>query len=218
MTCVVGYVYDKKVYMGCDSAGVVPSTLSLRTRQDKKVFIKSDMIYGFCGSYRMGQIIRSCFDRPLQDPSLSDYDYLCSTYMDELRKCFCSAGFMRKEHNVEDIDGSFLLGFNSNLYQIETDLQVGQYFIKYAATGCAEDYAMGVLYGLEVDVKLSPEERILKALHAAQNFSAGVRSPFFVECLEQNKTSMVLAAMETLIDKENEKEKKKGKKKNAKQR
>ena len=93
MTCIVGFVDKDNIYMGGDSAGSWGS--ELRPRKDPKVFIKDGMIYGFTSSFRMGQIIRSCFTRPEQPDGVSDYDYMCSIYIDKLSECFKEKGFIK---------------------------------------------------------------------------------------------------------------------------
>ncbi len=74
-----------------------------------------------------------------------------------------------------------MVGYKSNLYQIESDFQVGQTVDGFSACGCGEQLALGVMKGLE-DSKFSPTEKIHKALQTAAYFSAGVSGPFTIIC------------------------------------
>jgi len=176
MTCIVGFVDKGKVYIGGDSAGV--SGFDLRIRQDDKVFVKKEMIFGFTSSFRMGQILRYILSIPDHDPRKDDYDYLCTDFVDALIQCFKEKGYLEiKDNNVSG--GIFLVGYKGNLYRVESDFQVGKVRQKYDACGCGENYALGALRSMEGTEK-NPIEIVEHALSVAEYFSAGVRAPFTV--------------------------------------
>lgn len=174
MTAIVGLVYEDKVYIGGDSAGVAGLDVCIRT--DEKVFKKDKMIFGFTSSFRMGQLIRYKLKIPDHDPRIDDYEYLCSTFIDELIKCFKDNGYATINNN-EVQGGVFLLGYNKKLYKIESDFQVGKIIDSFDACGCGESFALGALYAMK-DEDIKPEARIVEALDAAEYFSGGVRAPF----------------------------------------
>lgn len=62
MTCIVGIADGKKVWIGGDSQGTAGHALTIRA--DTKVFVKDPMVFGFCGSYRMGQLLRHSLSLP----------------------------------------------------------------------------------------------------------------------------------------------------------
>jgi len=177
MTCIVGYVQDGAVYIGGDSAGV-GGRYDLRVRADEKVFVNDEMIFGFTTSFRMGQILRYSFKAPDHPKRLSDYEYLCTKFIDELIECFKKKGFAEVDKN-EVKGGSFLLGYKGNLYSVEGDFQVGKVVKNYDACGCGQDYAIGALFALEQQPQ-TPEEKVRMALEAAEQFSGGVRKPFHI--------------------------------------
>jgi hypothetical protein len=177
MTCIVGLVNAGKVYIGSDSAGV--SGLDIRIRQDPKVFIKDNMIFGSTSSYRMGQILRSSFVIPEHITTKNDFDYLCSDFVDGLISCFKEKGYARTNDNVVS-GGEFILGYKGNLYKIESDFQVAKVNGFYDACGCGESYALGSLKTMENEGSYKPREMIEEALNVAEYFSAGVRAPFIV--------------------------------------
>lgn len=177
MTCIVGLVDKKKVYIGGDSAGV--SGLDYHIREDEKVFKKNDMVFGFTSSFRMGQIIRYSFNIPDHDPRTRDFAYLCTTFIDELIKCFKAKGYAKVNNEVVT-GGFFLMGYKENLYQIQSDFQVSQVKRPFDACGCGEDYALGAMEIMSNIKELKPQEKVEKALAVSESFSAGVRGPFNV--------------------------------------
>lgn len=52
MTCIIGFIKNKKVYIGGDSAGVGGSHVTIR--RDSKVFKNGNFIMGYTSSFRMG--------------------------------------------------------------------------------------------------------------------------------------------------------------------
>ena len=103
---------------GGDSAGC--TTYNIWDRSDKKVFIVDKMIYGFSPSFRMGQILQYSFKRPKHPQGKSDYEYLCTIWIDKLREILKEKGFTHIKEN-EETGGQFLVGYKGNLYEIDTD-------------------------------------------------------------------------------------------------
>jgi len=179
LTCVVGY-FDKKtndIFMGADSSAMLGDAIFKRS--DEKVFINGPMIFGFAGSFRMGQILRYCFEIPKKSKKIDDYQYLCTTFVDKLVDCFTKKGFAEVEDNVVS-GGTFLIGFGGNLYEVGPDFQVAKDLINYSVIGIGEQFARGALYILDQDDNLPPEQKVYMALEAAEEFSSSVTSPFSI--------------------------------------
>ncbi|MEJ8547182.1 hypothetical protein [Brevibacillus borstelensis] len=177
MTCIVGLVHNGKVYMGGDSAGV--SGYNLTVRADEKVFINGEFLMGFTSSFRMGQLLRCRFKPPYHRPEVSDYEYLVTDFIDEVRNCLKQGGYARND-NGEERAGTFLIGYRGKLYTVECDYQVGIPDDNFAAVGCGDLIALGALYASE---GVGPMKRVNQALEAAERFSAGVRGPFVIKSL-----------------------------------
>lgn len=168
MTCIVGLVEKGNVYIGGDSAGV--SGLSITVRADEKVFHNGPFIMGFTSSFRMGQLLRYKFSPPKQTIEQEDVKYMVTDFIDAAIKCFTENGYGNKSNG-----GTFLVGYNSRLYHIDSDFQVGLQCKPYSAVGCGSDLALGSMYATE---GMDPEKRIILALEAAAQFSGGVVAPF----------------------------------------
>ncbi|KKM81126.1 hypothetical protein LCGC14_1332960 [marine sediment metagenome] len=174
MTCIVGFI-DKRnnVYIGGDSAGV-DSNYSITDREDSKVFRNGQMIMGYTSSFRMGQILRFKLKIPKHPKDISDYEYMCTLFIDAVRECLKSNGYSTINNN-EELIGVFIVGYKTKLYNIHQSLQVGISRDKYIACGCGREYALGSLATNQIQ---DPIKLITKALIIAEKFSAGVRRPF----------------------------------------
>lgn len=179
MTCIVGFVDRyKNIYLGGDSAGV--SGLNITIRKDPKVFKIGKVVMGYTSSFRMGQLLRFKLKIPKQPRQMDDYKYMCTLFIDAVRKCLKDNGYAKVSNNEETI-GEFIVGYKGCLYDINDDLQVGMSEENYDVCGCGSSYALG---SLATNQDLSPKSRVLKALQVAEKFSGGVRKPFRVIILE----------------------------------
>lgn len=170
MTCICAIVEKGNVYMAGDSAGV--AGLSVTVRDDEKVFNVGPFIMGFTSSFRMGDILRFKFNPPEQTVKQTDREYMVTSFIDELRRCFIDNGYGDKEGTR---GGCFLVGYKGNLYTVGSDHQIGISTAKYDSVGCGSDIALGSLYSTR---GMEPRKRISMALSAAVEFNGGVRPPF----------------------------------------
>jgi len=179
MTAVVGLVHGRSVYIGGDSAGV--AGMSLTVRADAKVFRKKRYLFGFTTSFRMGQLIRYSLELPKPSGDLDAF--MATTFVDAVRDCLKAGGWASKENEREE-GGTFLVGVDGHLFTIYGDYQVAQAADGYAAVGCGDEIALGALFAT-ARADMGPRRRVMRALEAAERFSAGVRGPFI--CLKAPK-------------------------------
>jgi len=172
MTCIVGIVDKKKktVVMGADSQGTGGLHKSLR--KDTKIFYNGDFLIGCTSSFRMIQLLRFSFHPPLIG-NKDIYEYMCTDFVNAVRKCFADGGFMSKENAVEN-GGTFLIAHKDRLFCIMDDLQVQENLVGMDACGCGFTYALGSLSTSTGTMK----DRVKKALQVAEQWSAGVGAPF----------------------------------------
>lgn len=174
MTVIAGLVDGKRVWIGGDSAGVAAFGLGLTVRADAKVFRNSGFLFGFTSSFRMGQLLRYSLTLP---PPKGDLDaFMCTTFVDVLRDCLKAGGWASKDNEREE-GGTFLVGVRGRLFTVYDDYQVASAADGYAAVGCGDQVALGALHAT-AGAGMKPRRRVLKALAAAERFSAGVRAPF----------------------------------------
>ncbi len=177
MTAIAGVTENGRVWIGGDSAGVGGYSLSLRA--DPKVFKLGEFLIGYTSSFRMAQIIRyhTAFGKPTEGQDA--FEYMVMIFVPAIRKTLKDYGYLATKDNRESA-GTFLVGWRGKLYCIESDLQVGENQLPYAACGCGCDLVLGSLH-TTAQFELSPKERIKLALDAAESFSAGVRRPFVIQ-------------------------------------
>jgi ATP-dependent protease HslVU (ClpYQ) peptidase subunit len=170
MTCIVGLEHDGKVYMGGDGAAV-DDDFSYFVADEPKVFKKSDnFLVGYCGSFRMGQLLQYALEIPVHPPDKGDLAYLITDFITAVRKCF-------KDHELEKEDrGDLLIGYKGRLYLME-NFQILRNREGYYSVGTAYDIALGSLHATP---HLAPQERIELALKAAAAYSAAVKPPYTV--------------------------------------
>lgn len=172
MTCIVGVVHKRDVWMGGDSAGV--AGWSLTVRSDTKVFETGPFLMGFTTSFRMGQLLRYSLKPPEHPKGMDTLQFMSTLFIDAVRKCLGDGGFLTKDKGAEE-GGTFLVGYRGRLFKVDSDFQVGEAADKFAAVGCGADVALGALFATR---HLPPQARVSSALQAAERFSAGVRRPF----------------------------------------
>lgn len=174
MTVIAGLVHKGRVYLGGDSAGV--SEMDITVRRDPKVFRNGPFLFGFCGSFRAGQVLAHRFlppELPTADTALERYMVL--DFVDALRDCLKAAGVARS-YSGQESGGCFLAGVRGRLFQVDSDYQVGEARDGFDAVGCGAAYALGSLFTSQG----KPEVRIRTALEASERHSGGVRGPFLV--------------------------------------
>jgi hypothetical protein len=167
------------LYIGGDSAGV--SGLDVISRKDSKVFNVGEMIFGYTSSFRMGQLLRFSFNPPKHEDGLDTYEYMCTVFIDKIRKTLKKGGYTKINFNEEE-GGVFLVGYRKRLFLIHSDFQVGESIDDYHSIGCGDKYALGALSILckntGVSTHLTAEYIITESLSAAAKFSGGVEGPF----------------------------------------
>jgi ATP-dependent protease HslVU (ClpYQ) peptidase subunit len=174
MTCIVGIETDKAAYIGGDSAGVAGMDITIRA--DTKVFRVGEMIIGYTSSFRMGQLLRYKLALPPQKVDQDDFAYLCTDFVDAVIDTLEKNGYSKVKDNEKE-GGSFIVAFNHKIYKIESDFQVGRAVNGYASVGCGAPFAMGAISALRT-ITTNPEDLMQRALHAAEENSAGVVGPF----------------------------------------
>lgn len=181
MTCIAGIEVNGAIYMGGDSAAVggwdiTPSRL-------RKVFIKGDFVIGYTTSFRMGQLLQYHLVVRKQKDGEDDLRYMVVAFVEAVRECLKEGGFT-KVSDEREAGGKFLVGYKGKLYCIESDFQVNSDRRGLMAVGVGSDYALGNLWAVR---GLLPVERVKAALECAGNFSIGVCSPYYIECLESKE-------------------------------
>lgn len=173
MTCIVGVEYGGKVWIGADSSGVSNDHINIRA--DRKVFVNNGYIFGFAGSFRIGQILRYNFKPPVYTKDKDIEEFMVVDFIRDLK-------IVLEEHNKDHMKPYFLTGYMGNLFTIHEDFQVARNTYPYSAIGSGLEPAMGSLFST-YELNIPIDEKIRLALHSAQQFCSSVREPIYIECV-----------------------------------
>lgn len=176
MTCIVGVVDGRKVWIGGDSAGCGFNTVVLRA--DPKVFRVGRLVVGYTTSFRMGQLLQHSLRVPTHPKGMDDHRWLVTRLMDSVRRCLKAGGWMKQTNMVEE-GGNFLIGYKGGIFEVDSDGQVAIPAQGYASCGSGQAFALGALHAAS-ELAIAPKEAMMLALAAAAAHNPFVRPPFHV--------------------------------------
>ena len=177
MTCIVGVELDGQLWLGGDAASTRDHEVFVR--KNPKVFKVENMLIGFSGSFRIGQLLQFSF-KPVQHVwGRDDFQYIVTSVVDSIRGLLNENGAMIKDEMGDSHDSEFIIGYRGKFYIIDSDFHVEIPTENYVATGTGAAYALGALHAMKKH-KISPAKKIHKALSAAEEYCTGVRKPFTI--------------------------------------
>lgn len=177
MTCVVGLITDTGIMFGADSLVTTESGSKL-TLIDKKVFLKNNILFGFCGDLRFGQLVKHRFNPPSPGRNKDIELFIHTKFLPDLQKFFIDSGYNKIESGSFDI----MVGIHKSIFVISDDFSVVETPNRYQAIGSGSDYALGVMYATKSI--FNPTQRITLALEASSSFCQTVSKPFNFEVLQ----------------------------------
>lgn len=189
MTCVVALVDDSgTIHFGSDSLG--SDGHFSKVVSDPKIFQNGECLFGYAGSFRLGQILEHAFMAPDRTENQSSKAYLCTNFMDQLKFSFKNAGFLGtdEDNNQEIFDGEFLIGYREEIFVVQEDFSVLQVRDNYLAIGSGQETATAVLYATR-EIDLSPLDRLHLALETTDKMIDSVGPPFHFISMKKTKTS-----------------------------
>src|SRR6185437_1849801 len=149
MTCIAAVIHGNKVWMGGDSLSgdwyghVAP-------RSKPKVIKKGSYLIGSAGSVRMSNLLQVSFTPPEPDPRCEVYTFMVQQWVESLKHCFKTYGYGKTNSGEDSFsDSGILVGFNGQLFEIQSDYQVNQPIFQFAAIGSGADIALGALCATE---------------------------------------------------------------------
>ena len=173
MTCIVAIEKDGKVTMGGDRLGSNGYTGAPVAQA--KVFTKNHVTIGYCGSFRMGQLLQHALDLPLISESTDLDKWVAIEFMQAIRKAYADNGW-DKQKDGEAHGGNFLLAVRGRCYEIQSDYSYLRHISGEYAIGSGQDYALGSLRSTRN--KMSTVKRILESLETAAEYVVSVSAPF----------------------------------------
>lgn len=176
MTCIVGITDGQRIVMGADSAASTTDNPEIYDFAIDKIFATGEYLVGVCGSYRAGQIARWEMNWPEPpEPGADIEPFMVREVVKALREAMVDAGFAGPAEGSRS--AQFMIGLRGRLFTTAGDFSIGTLRSPWMAIGSGRHSAYGALHvlaGLELDL----EEKVRRALAAAQSQVANVREPF----------------------------------------
>lgn len=177
MTCVIGLVHRKRIYMGADAAA--SGNRFIRTTNLPKIFRNGPCLIGYCGSFRMGQVLEHCVKIPERKKGESTEAFMVTRFIDTVRAEFKLQGVSSIEQNKEK-GGQFLVGYEGRLFSINSDFHVGDMYDGFDCIGSGAPIALGAMKALE---ELPPRRRIEQSLEITAYYMSDVSGPFRIQTM-----------------------------------
>lgn len=172
MTCIVAITDGDRTVMGGDSAATSADNSEIYDFATSKIFVQGEYLVGVCGSYRSGQVARYEMDWPDPPEPGADLEaFFVQKVVPALRRAFQAAGF---EANPKV---QLLIALRGQIFVSGYDFSIGTLRVPWTAIGSGRHTAYGALHVLG-GLDLGIEEKVRRALEAAQTHTANVREPF----------------------------------------
>lgn len=180
MTCILGYISNGAIWMGCDSFignRYVQNTIRNPKVIKRKTEDDTTILFGFAGDVRE--------DLLMENLSLPKYEkvprqFVGISLIEYIRKEFEDYGYLERSNEVENQNRmSVMVGVEGRLFTIQHDFNVVECLESYQAMGSAFEVALGAMSVLD-KLDLSPEEKISNALEAAEIHTPYVHPPFVI--------------------------------------
>lgn len=165
--------------MGADSFML---SCGLVYQSPPKLFRVGDFIVGGAGDWRVTELVAYAAKIEPPAPDADIRRYMATDFTKAVRAAVKEYGCMRQEDGQDSVGSSVLIGARGCLFKFDSLLSHIYIQDGFTAVGSGAEVSMGSLY--ETHGKgLEPQERLRRALRAAEVLTDGVRQPFTFENL-----------------------------------
>lgn len=179
MTCIVSVIKDGVVWMGCDSL-VSDDADCATTMRESKITRRGELLMGWAGSLRLGNLIQHVFEPPVRKARTPDMKYLAGPFIDSFYKLMRERAPRVEEDCKDGLNLRMLIGYRGGLYFLDGELDICRSIDDFESCGSGAEIARGALFATP---KLAPRTRLLRALQAAEHHKTSVRRPFKIVSL-----------------------------------
>lgn len=172
MTCIVAIEQNGVVVMGGDRFG--SNGYAGEPVPFSKVFTKDRLLIGYCGSFRMGQILQHALEVPLKTLTDDVDRWIAIDLVQAMRKAFKDNEWQLEDSGPAKSD-PILVAIDGRCYEIQSDLSylrtiTGEYAI---GSGCY--FAQGSMRSTRGK---SAKARVVEALETAAEYVISVGGPY----------------------------------------
>lgn len=177
MTCIVAITDGQRTIMGADSAVSSTDNPELNVVATSKVWKQGEFLVGLSGTYRAGQIARWQMDwpEPPSDPGADLDQFMVREVVTTLRQTLLDAGFVQSTEPTRV--AQFMIALRGRIFTLGGDYSCASLEHPWIAIGAGRHNAYGALHALS-DLELPLEDKVRRALAAAQAHTNNVREPF----------------------------------------
>lgn len=194
MTCVVGFA-DRNLnttWIGADSLGSNGYTKEVQS--SSKVFRNAtmkDIVIGGTTTFRHLDLLKyanNLFDEvDTYKKTEIDHKFMVTKFIPRVIELFKTGVIDETEINR---GANFLVATPGRLFEVQNDYSVLEPELGICAVGCGESVAMGSLL-TTISFDISPQDKIIKALEAAEKYCCGVQRPFRIMCTDGSEDLIV---------------------------
>lgn len=187
MTCIIGLIDRKNnvSWIGGDSLGSNGYTKATET--PSKVFRNEtfkNVLMGGTTTFRHLDLLKyseNLFDEvDWYKKTEINHKFMVTKFIPKVIELFKN-GIVNETETQRG--GNFIVATPGRLFKIQSDYSVLEPELGICAVGCGEAVAMGSLITTK-DMDMEPQERIIKALEAAEMYCCGVQRPFHLLCTD----------------------------------
>lgn len=179
MTCIVGLVDGKNVWLGGDRAAT-DGQLNRTLLKDPKIFTKGEIGFGVCGLPKVMDALKHGIDLPEQSDG-DDKRFLVAELIPFIREGLVALDAASKDNSPLGgsgevcFQGAILVAYRGRLYNLQGNFQLVEGDEKFNSVGSGSKLALG---SFESTKSIwSPKKRILMALEASTK-NAACAPPF----------------------------------------
>jgi ATP-dependent protease HslVU (ClpYQ) peptidase subunit len=173
MTCIVGYAERGVTWIGGDSIAISEGG-EYSLQRTPKVWTTGPAVIGTSGCFRTQQVLRHVSKIAPKRQTQDAEQWIVTTVIPRFRDTLSKAGVP-----TGDLNGSLMIGAYGRLFVVQADWAVIERTTPYAVIGSGGPYALGALTVLD-GLDLEPEDRIKRALAAAEEHTSVVRGPWTI--------------------------------------
>lgn len=179
MTCIVGLVDGKNVWLGGDRAAT-DGNLNRTLLKEPKIFLKGEVGFGVCGSPKVMDALKHGIDLPTQAGN-DDRKFLVTELVPAIRDGLVELDAAGESNSPFGggsgitYEGELLVAYRGKLYKLQGNFQLIEGEEKFESVGSGSKLALGSFESTKS--VWSAKKRILMALEASTK-NAGCAPPF----------------------------------------
>lgn len=173
MTCIVGLVNGKDVWLGGDRAAT-DGNLDQYKIAEPKIFVIDGVGFGVCGLPKVMDAVKHSLVLETRDASSDPKGFLVNVVVPAIRQVLIAHNATVVEGGQHYFHGAFLIAYAGRLFELQGNFQLFEPSAKFHAVGSGAQPALGALRAS----KGSPKKRLLNALKISAENNAGVAPPF----------------------------------------